>query len=92
MPPKGRSNNPSGVVTDISKYIKRKTKGGKQVVDAMLDIAFGRGKGGAPVYEVKERWQALKWLGDHMDPGTTGDEPGETKVFVIDYSKVPDGS
>lgn len=88
-----KSNNPSGVIRDIPSYIKKKTRGGKQIIDAMLDIAFGRNKKGEPIYEVKERWQALKWLGDHMDEGgSTGEVTGEGNVYLIDFSKVRSGS
>lgn len=90
---KRKSNNPSGVIKDIPSYIKKKTRGGKQIIDAMLNIAFGRNKKGEPVYEVKERWQALKWLGDHMGESThvPGDSEGGN-VFLIDFSKVRSGS
>lgn len=87
-----RSNNPSGVIKSVPAYIKKRTKGGQQIVDEMLKIAFGRGKEGTPIYSIKERWQALKWLGDHMDEsGGVGDLPEQGKIYLVDYSKVKNG-
>jgi hypothetical protein len=85
-----RKGNPGGFIKDVPSYIKKKTRGGKQVVDEMLNIAFGRSKSDTPIYEVKERWQALKWLGDHMEGGAPTGEAGEKRIFVVDFSKVPD--
>lgn len=95
-PPKGKSNNPSGQIKSVSDYVKKKTKGGKAIIDEMLTIAFGRtgtGKNARPVYEVKERWQALKFLGDFLK-GEEGEGAGGTEkanVFIVDFSKVKDG-
>lgn len=94
MPKKGSAaNNPSGVIKSVPSYIKKKTRGGQQIVDEMLKIAFGRAKkDDTPIYSVKERWQALKWLGDHMDEeSSVGDGAGGGNVFLVDFSKVKDG-
>jgi hypothetical protein len=46
-----------------------------------------------PTYSIKERWQALKWLGDHMDEGPDfGDGPEKGKIYLVDYSKVKSGT
>jgi hypothetical protein len=87
------SNNPSGVIKSVPAYIKKKTRGGQQIVDEMLNIAFGRTKDDTPTYSIKERWQALKWLGDHMDEGPDfGDGPEKGKIYLVDYSKVKSGT
>lgn len=62
---KGVSANPSGRPKGamiLAKYIIKKTKGGKQLVDLMLEIAFGGT--GEIVYEVPDRIAAVKWLGE----------------------------